>query len=76
MNITQIIPTELAGFCDVATGECIVPDPPAGTDTSRTTSAPADSPTATTRDVTSIHNPVAGEPDYRGRHRSDDSRLG
>jgi hypothetical protein len=29
MNITEVIPTELTGFCDVATGECIV----AGTDT-------------------------------------------
>ncbi|MGH2936603.1 MAG: hypothetical protein ACRDPE_00600 [Solirubrobacterales bacterium] len=29
MNITQIVPTELSGFCDVATGECIVVDPTA-----------------------------------------------
>jgi hypothetical protein len=26
MNITQITPTALAGYCDVATGECIVAD--------------------------------------------------
>jgi hypothetical protein len=26
MNITQITPTELSGYCDVATGECIVAD--------------------------------------------------
>jgi hypothetical protein len=27
MNITQIVATEPSGFCDVATGECIVVDP-------------------------------------------------
>jgi hypothetical protein len=34
MNITQIVPAELSGFCDVATGECIVVDatPPADAD--------------------------------------------
>jgi hypothetical protein len=26
MNIPEIMPTELSGFCDVATGECIVVD--------------------------------------------------
>jgi hypothetical protein len=26
MNITQIVPAELSGFCDVATGECVVAD--------------------------------------------------
>jgi hypothetical protein len=26
MNIPEIMPTELSGFCDVATGECIVID--------------------------------------------------
>jgi hypothetical protein len=26
MNITRIISTEVSGFCDVATGECIVVD--------------------------------------------------
>jgi hypothetical protein len=30
MSIPEIMPTELSGFCDVATGECIVAD--AGTD--------------------------------------------
>ena len=24
MNIPEVMPTELSGFCDVATGECIV----------------------------------------------------
>jgi hypothetical protein len=36
MNITQIVPAELSGFCDVATGECIVVD--------ATPQADADSP--------------------------------
>ncbi|MCL2393483.1 MAG: hypothetical protein FWC87_02250 [Acidimicrobiaceae bacterium] len=26
MNIPEVMPTELSGFCDVATGECIVVD--------------------------------------------------
>jgi hypothetical protein len=26
MNITEIMPTKLSGFCDVATGECIDTD--------------------------------------------------
>jgi hypothetical protein len=26
MNIPEIMPSELSGFCDVATGECIVVD--------------------------------------------------
>jgi hypothetical protein len=26
MNIPEIMPAELSGFCDVATGECIVAD--------------------------------------------------
>jgi len=26
MDITKIIPAELSGFCDVATGECVVTD--------------------------------------------------
>jgi hypothetical protein len=26
MNIPEIMPTELSGICDVATGECIVVD--------------------------------------------------
>jgi hypothetical protein len=26
MNIPEIMPTELSGFCDVATGECIIVD--------------------------------------------------
>jgi hypothetical protein len=36
MNITQIVPAELSGFCDVATGECVVVD--------ATPQADADSP--------------------------------
>jgi hypothetical protein len=36
MNIPQIVPAELSGFCDVATGECIVAD--------ETPQADADSP--------------------------------
>jgi hypothetical protein len=36
MNITQIVPAELSGFCDVATGECITVD--------ATPQADADSP--------------------------------
>jgi hypothetical protein len=33
MNILEIMPTELSGFCDVATGECIVVATDTDTDT-------------------------------------------
>ena len=41
MNITEIIPTELSGYCDVETGECIVVDaaPQADADSPDGTSA-------------------------------------
>jgi hypothetical protein len=32
MNVPEIMPTELSGFCDVATGECIVVDTDTDTD--------------------------------------------
>jgi hypothetical protein len=32
MNIPEIMPTELSGFCDVATGECTVVDTGADAD--------------------------------------------
>jgi hypothetical protein len=51
MNIPERIPTELSGFCDVATGECIVVNTdtdaannhgPATEDTSQPPEVPAD----------------------------------
>jgi len=30
MNITEIIPTEISGYCDVETGECITTETGAG----------------------------------------------
>lgn len=33
MNITEIIPTELSGYCDVATGECVTAEADAPQDT-------------------------------------------
>jgi hypothetical protein len=33
MNIPEIMPTELSGFCDVATGECVLVDTDTDTDT-------------------------------------------
>jgi hypothetical protein len=51
MNIPEIMPTELSGFCDVATGECIVVDAdtdtahgPANGDTSQPPEVPEDRP--------------------------------
>ena len=44
MNITTIIPTELSGFCDVATGECIVLDPAPDGDSHHGTSARPEEP--------------------------------
>jgi hypothetical protein len=51
MNIPEIMPTELSGFCDVATGECVVADTdtatahgPATDDTSQRPEDPDDRP--------------------------------
>jgi hypothetical protein len=53
MNIPEVMPTELSGYCDVATGECIVTDTdtdaatahgPATDDTSQPPEVPDDQP--------------------------------
>ena len=47
MNITEIIPTELSGYCDVQTGECITAetDTPHSTTTENVAHADDQSPT-------------------------------
>jgi hypothetical protein len=42
MNIPEIMPTELSGFCDVTTGECIVVD--TDTDAATTGGSATDDP--------------------------------
>lgn len=47
MNITEIIPTELSGYCDVETGECITTETgtPHGTTTESVAHTDGESPT-------------------------------
>ena len=42
MNITEIIPSEPSGFCDIKTGECVVAETetPPGTETDDTSHSP------------------------------------
>jgi hypothetical protein len=52
MNIPEIMPTKLSGFCDVATGECIDTDTPtagdsATDDTAQPPEVPDDRPART-----------------------------
>ncbi len=57
MNVAKIVPTEVAGFCDVATGECVVIE----TD-SDTPHDPATGEIAQLPDVADDESGVSGKP--------------
>jgi hypothetical protein len=44
MNITEIIPSELYGFCDIKTGECVVAETETETPPGRETDDTSHSP--------------------------------
>lgn len=69
MNITQIVASELSGFCDVATGECIVAEPETPPDAKTdTTSNNRDAPTIVSRRTfTPFHRTDGARATERGR---------
>lgn len=45
MNITEIIPAEISGYCNAETGECIITEPGAGHPPTTENAAQADDET-------------------------------